>query len=346
MRPVLYAAILAVLSLVGLEAVARLSYDSHQRLRLRLDTPADGGRWVTHPFFPIGGGADGAFKVPHPGAGMSERIVTNSYGFATHEFPDRKAAGEYTVVCLGDATTYTYDEIDRQTWVEHLEARLRDRHPDRQIRVFNLGQDTATTAASVATLALVGAHLQPDLVIVYHGANDLVAIGTEDFSPDHAHAFKQFDPTVIWEGFDRRVPRWMLSSYALGFALGVPDPAWYADIGALVRTPRREAADRFKGIEATLGHLNTVQAIAKGGGGRALFSTFAFQERDDPSRLRFNEMLRRFFDERGLAYVDQAALLPSRDPTVQLDDLRYTARGAQLLAQNFSEFIEAHGLVR
>jgi len=221
---------------------------------------------------------------------------------------------------------------------------LAQQQPQRHVRVFNLGLDTATTAVSVSIMALVGVHLKPDLVIVYQGANDLSVIGTQNLSPDHSTAFQQLDLTTVWGSLQERLPGWMLQSYAVAAALGVPGEGRFAEIDKLVRAPRRPAADRFAGVEVTLRHLNTIQAITAGAGGRTLFSTFAFADRSDPSSMRFNHILRSFFDEQGFPYVDQAALLPADDPTVQLGDLRYTARGAKLLARNFASYIEAHDL--
>ena len=44
----------------------------------------------------------------------------------------------------------------------------------------------ATSAVSVVNLALVGIHLEPDLVLVCRGCNDLSVMGAANFRTDRA----------------------------------------------------------------------------------------------------------------------------------------------------------------
>jgi hypothetical protein len=56
-------------------------------------------------------------------------------------------------------------------------------------------------------------------------------------------------------------------------------------------------------------HMRTIDAVARGYGGTALFSTFQFFDGEDRHHRLVNESLRTFFTANRLAYVDQEALI-------------------------------------
>jgi hypothetical protein len=137
--------------------------------------PDAASRWVDHPFFPFVGRPDAAYdiEVPVNGADVVVHVQNNSYGFRSHEFPERKAPGDFFIVALGESTTWgAAAETNALTWPELLETRLRARYPTRNIRVFNLGTQNVTLPYSVVALSLFAPLTQPDLVITYHGYND------------------------------------------------------------------------------------------------------------------------------------------------------------------------------
>ena len=121
-------------------------------------------RWQSHPFLTFVGRASETLEFDH--GDVVERVSNNSYGFRTHTFPETKTDEDFFVLCLGGRTTYGFRvPTNDQTWPELLEAKLRAQYPERNVRVFNLGLDEATTTASVVALGLVGVHVKPDLVI-------------------------------------------------------------------------------------------------------------------------------------------------------------------------------------
>lgn len=318
----------------------------------RFDTssPIRKSRYVSHPFLPYSGRPSSRFELYNGPERTPEIIVTNAFGFRAHEFPVEKAPNDFFVLAFGGSTTYGYKaESNAATWPELLERKLADRYPNRRIRVFNMGVDMATTAFSVVNLSLIGVHVRPDLVIVYQGYNDLAALGYSTFRSDHSHFYKDIDPMEASRGIQLGMPRALLRSYAIYYATGALDT--YFGVNDLMQTARRPNEspdpDRLRGIETTLANLRTIEAIARGRGAQALFSTFQFTyESRQPEYQRFNEALRTFFRANGMNWVDQSALIPDEDPTINVDDCHFTPKGRGLVVQNFYEWIVANDLIR
>jgi hypothetical protein len=280
----------------------------------------DSGRWIRHPFQPFAG-------KPHydyaPARLDGSRVGrSNSYGFRSPEFPTVKGPNDYFIVCLGEASD--------PTWPELLELSLRQQYPSKRITVFNLGTELATSAVSVVNLTLIGIHLLPDLVIVYHGCNEAAAIAGEDFRRDHSHVFRNLKP-------EASMPRWALSSYVVATAMGARKIQGLNDLRDLVLKPQGAGRDPFKGLAATLRNFDTMHAVAKGREAKTLFSTYRFGDGNDSVHRELNEKLRKFFRDKGFLYVDQAALIPDGDPTLMSDQCDLTRAGQARLADNFAE---------
>ena len=248
-------------ALVGfalVEGVIRFTHHgAPPRAEFDTTSPTQHSRWIAHPFLPYAGRPNGRFEMYNGPERTPEIIVTNSYGFRAHEFPAEKKPGDFYILAFGGSTTYGYKtESNAVTWPEMLERKLAERYPDKNVVAFNMGVDRATSAVSVVNLALVGVHLKPDLVIAYHGYNDLASLGYADHRTDAFHFYKDIDPDALFRGFQRNTPRWLLGSYAIFYATGALDHAFGAN--DLTQTARREKVadpDRFKGIEATLENL-------------------------------------------------------------------------------------------
>lgn len=311
-------------------------------------TPVRAMRFVSHPFLPYAGRPNARFELANDG--VPEVIVTNSYGFRAHEFPEEKRPEDYFVLCFGESTTFGYRApTNADTWPERLERLLQERYPQRNVKVFNLGVDNATSAFSVVNMGLIGVHVRPDLVIAYHGYNDVDAMGDTQGRTDHSHFYKNLEPGEILPGYQAALPQWLTSlSYTVFVATGALDRLGHTnDLAAAVGKPHVEpAADPLFGLQTTLTNFRTLRALTAGIGGQMLFSTFQFRDGDEPRYQRYNQALRQEFSRQGWAYVDQDALLPDHDATINVDPCHFTQEGRDRMARNFFDYIVAHDLVR
>jgi len=312
-------------------------------------TAVSHSRFIAHPFLPYIGRPNSRFELFNGPERTPEFIVTNSYGFRSHEFPASKQPDDYFVLAFGGSTTYGYKVASNdQTWPELLEKRLAAQYPDKRVQVFNLGVDMAASVFAVVNLGLIGVHLQPDLVILYEGYNDMAALGYRNFRTDYAHFYRDIDPEQVFRGFQRSMPAWLLRSYLVYYATGALDLLYgMNDLMMTARMPQDPDEDRFKGIQTTLENYKTFDAMARGYGAKSLFATFQFTEEvDRPEYQRYNQELRRWFEANGYPYTDQAALIPDKDPTINVDECHFTLKGNEMMAENFFRTIVDRGLVK
>lgn len=302
-------------------------------------------RWVPHPFLPYAGRPNAMYDIQNDD-GSGEQIVYNSYGFRAHEFPKAKRPEDFIVLCFGESSTYGYKTATNAlTWPERLEQRLQQRYPQRRVRVFNLGLDMASSAFSIVNLALVGVHLEPDLVIVYHGFNEISVLDSQSYRWDHAHAFHDLDTRGQYD-FQAMIPTWLRGSRALVAIAGkLDEQTRVEDLYDVARHPVVAADSLLPELDALLVNYETLHSLARGAGSNILFSTFQFRAGEGLPEQRFNQSLRRMFEARGWPFVDQDALLPDNDPSINIDACHFTQEGNERMAENFFDYIVAHGLI-
>ena len=97
----------------------------------------------------------------------------NSLGYRGDEIDIPKPAGQFRIVCLGGSTTYTADVKDyRNSYPYLLEIFLNTKGYD-DVTVVNAGGGSWSSWESLINFQLRVLDLEPDLVIVYHGINDI-----------------------------------------------------------------------------------------------------------------------------------------------------------------------------
>jgi len=310
------------------------------------------GRLQSHPFLPYSG-RPGLSKtyVEHHDFQKNVRIsyTNNSYGFRTREFPQTKDASDYYVLCFGGSTTWGCAESNEKTWPGVLERKLQKRYPDRRIFVFNLAIDAGTSPMSLANYCLVGVHLKPDLVIVYHGVNDLgFGMGAKDFKTDYSHAFTDVDPARLdpRRGFQAHLPNWAFHSAVVSVLTKLADRSLGVnDLVAALQIDYPRDSNRLTGMEVFLQNLKTMAAIAEGHGTQIIFSTFHWIDNSFQLYFEFNLRLREYLSHNGYRYVDQAKLIPDQDRSLHIDEAHFTQLGREMMAENFFKYIVQMGLV-
>jgi lysophospholipase L1-like esterase len=318
-------------------------------------------RWqpnlAAHPFLPYAGPPGTVYRIQEDriDSGVIE-VRTNAFGFRSLEFDFEPSADDFVVVCLGGSTTWgEFSATNEETWPAMLGRRLAERYPDVRFKVYNLGTRAASSAYSTSVLAALGQHLRPDLVIVYHGENDVRAMRMPGFRPDHAHLFRDFDPASAFRGFRHWLPpRWHMYSAPLSAAacqldriLGVETLVFQTQYPNQ-RLPWPGPGEGTWNIDATIENYATIAALARAQGAATIFSTFKFfaaAMREDDEPEVFNDAARAFFARRRLAYVDQARLIPDGSGEYNHDGCHFTRAGDELMAQNFLDFIVKQGLV-
>ena len=97
----------------------------------------------------------------------------NSLGYRGDEISMPKPDGQFRIACLGGSTTYTSEVNDyRKSYPYLLEKYLRAQgHSD--VTVINAGAGSWSSWESLINFELRVLDLDPDMIIVYHGINDI-----------------------------------------------------------------------------------------------------------------------------------------------------------------------------
>jgi len=115
----------------------------------------------------------GSYPTPNP-----DPIVVNSRGFTGAEFEDPAPPGTLRIVSVGDSCTFGSGSV-RGTYPARLEELLRTGADGRRYQVINAGIEGLNSELALRRLESRVVPLQPDLVTLYIGWNDLMK-----FDPD------------------------------------------------------------------------------------------------------------------------------------------------------------------
>ncbi len=227
-----------------------------------------------------------AYRIPQPllvdqfdtldGEPMTVRL--NELGMRGPSIEEPQPDDGLTVVFLGGSTTENYAFPHQQTFPvlvgQHVAAEL-----GRPVRVFNAGMSAATTGTSLARLQHQVLDLEPSLIVLMHGINDLVFGFHPAFRTDGRHLIRP--PTAghqprsfLWDWVRQRRERTRAAN---------PLPK-----GA---ERRFEAYESFPALRVFERNLQSMAAIARGHRIPIVFLTQATLYRadpqpDDPERFR------------------------------------------------------------
>ena len=99
----------------------------------------------------------------------------NALGFRGAEIPVEKSENTYRIVAVGGSTTYSIDVMDyRDSYPNLLKEHLVARGYD-HVEVINAGANAYTSYHNLMNIEFRVLPLQPDLIIIYQGSNDIGA---------------------------------------------------------------------------------------------------------------------------------------------------------------------------
>jgi lysophospholipase L1-like esterase len=167
-----------IFTLILVEAGLRIwlnyfsTHSQYVKYSLYTDVPAEMYQWSPHHYLNY-------YPTPGYKKGLTYH---NSLGYRSREFNPEKPANTYRVVLLGGSTTYTASVKDNDmTFPYQLERILRSDYGRENIEVINAGVSGYNSWESLVNLQFRVLDIDPDLVIVYHGTND---VHTRLVSPD------------------------------------------------------------------------------------------------------------------------------------------------------------------
>lgn len=300
----------------------------------------------------------------------------NARGFRGAEITVPKPAGELRIACLGGSSTYTSAVADwHRSYPAQLEEILHARgHPE--VTVVNAGLHGWTTWETLINFELRLLELEPDVIVVYHGFNDIkprFVWPPERYRADNS-GYRAAPASVflppLWEHSAlmrvvmTRLGR-MTPQAELERTLDEQTPfAHWSEFRAQVRSgtyPRRffarVGADRILDANPPIWferNLESLVRLARAEGITVVLSTVALRPEGLAGGNPGTEFLVRAMDEMNAAVAevaqrtdallfDFAAGFP-RDEALFADHVHVTAEGAAEKARRFADFLEARVL--
>ena len=246
----------------------------------------------------------------------------NSLGFRGEEVLREKPEGTYRIVCIGGSTTWGWDSYsDDKTWPAILQRTLKSSGglpgDAKRVEVINAGVPGYTLMESFVNLKMRVLPLEPDLVIVYHAANDARVIARGDVLPDYTHMRRVWSepapPTFL--------ARLSNQSQLLGLILGAESEQGDLDhilhVPGFENLPIREAADVDEGLAIIGTTLREMNALTRAHNTQLALCTFAWSRDPHPKpnmqdwmdhqvalMERVNEVIRSVAQSEGALLID------------------------------------------
>lgn len=313
--------------------------------------------------------------VPTPGFRQGENYH-NSLGYRGEEFAREKPSTECRIAALGGSTTYTsFVEDPADSYPAVLQELLRK--PARPgLRVINAGALGWTTWETLVNFELRVLDLDPDMIIVYHGINDVLARmvwPTRYYRGDNSGWIQSggawYGSPPWWQRLDAvrilaiRSGR-LTPPSALGINFGTFP--WHARFWEFCTQFQRDTypSGVFEQASAETmlrtnrpvyfrRNLENLVAIARYRGIVPVLVTFGLTRRihhclgAEPiveAVEEQNQVIREIAAERGVSLFDYATVAPE-DEALYGDPVHLNEEGARIKARLFADFLEGSGLL-
>jgi lysophospholipase L1-like esterase len=329
------------------------------------------GAHVFHPYLQ---------NVPRPN--HVEQHV-NRWGFKGNEIELAKPADTYRVFVFGGSTVHCGTVPWEQTHVRMLEKKLREKYPDRKIEVMNLGAEWHCSQHDVIKLLFDAQEFSPDLVVIFHGINDLVrGLDSELFGEGpYRQDYRQYYGAVT--NMARRGNTWTMINTVGGHWLSdfrfqqvrLAGPEGNGLNGSLTLFfPKSEPMEvtQWKSLPAFERNMRRFVQVAQEKKYEVLLATQASLYRKDLSAIdeqvlvfpkshmvgrkhvslesmtegmkQFNDVTKQIAEDTKVHFVDLEAAMP-KTVEYMYDDVHYTAKGNELIAVELAKAIIAAELV-
>ncbi|MDB4949549.1 MAG: GDSL-like lipase/acylhydrolase family protein [Gemmatimonadetes bacterium] len=297
--------------------------------------------------------------------GRPRRFSVNGLGYRGDPLAVPKPTGELRVFVVGGSTTECLYLADAEALTAVLQARLRALAPGVDVRVYGAGKSGDRSFDHVAMVAHRIAHLQPDVIVVFAGINDvLAAIRRRDYlmrdDPGDAPPLGHLGGLKLL-ATELQLPRLVhraLTGYDPQTVTIVSDYRKNAaHLRALPLTRRAPRTDVVPYAE----NLRSLAGTARANGARIVFMTqqttwsspdpraapwhwmgsdsVRYRETAlDSAMSLYNAAMRRVAAEQGAPVLDLARTVP-KSMDYFYDDVHFNVRGAATTADLLARFL-------
>jgi lysophospholipase L1-like esterase len=322
-----------------------------------------------------------AKTIPEEGLpGMTRgpnRFTTNNMGFRGGPLVRPKPAGEFRIFLVGGSTTECFYIDDDKELGAVLQRALNETAPaGTRVAVYNVGLSGAASDDHVAMIDQRLVHLQPDMIVVFSGINDLLRsmhgwdyLHYLPYEPvprmawykrlilmsQIARRLYYFKHNIVMSESERQQQRPLRSDYAakIGLERTIPPtdsvprtdvPSYATNLETLVGVSEAQGFQLVFMTQQTTWN-SAVDPEAKRWQWMRLCNGVTYREdRMDAALESLNDAMRRVAGERGVPLYDLARELP-KSLEYFYDDCHFNDRGAATTAQALATFLRARALL-
>lgn len=325
----------------------------YRKYALYTEVPPENYQWSPHHYLNY-------YPTPNYKKGLNYH---NSQGYRSREFNPEKPKNIYRIVTLGGSTTYTVKvEDNEKTFPYQLERILREKYGNSNVEVINAGVGGYNSWESLINFQFRVLDINPDLVIVYHGTNDVHTrlVLPDAYKGDNSGRRKQWSlPGVSFmeHSLLLRVIRRKLgfnSQVGLG---SLVNPPTFVGVGSGKKWNEKKdyAAELLEKNPPVYFRRNLINmlSIARTNDVSIAFATWAHSPylndyaSTDVYQLGFkenNEVVKKVAGRYGAHLFDFASVMP-KDEKYWADGRHVNEEGALLKANLFADFIHGSGVL-
>ncbi len=294
---------------------------------------------------------------PNPGYKRG-KTYHNSLGYRNREFPVKKPEGVFRIVVLGGSSTYTIKVKDNEeTFTAQLEKILRDKYGYEDVEVINAGAGGYNSWESLINLEFRVLDIEPDLIVVYHGTNDVHArlVDPESYRGDNSGRRKQWKspsvPLLEHSALFRVLLRKSGITTQVGIGNFVDADTAYSPYSIKDHDPA-ELLEKNPPVYFRR-NLNNMIAVSRANDADIILSTWAYSPYfDDYASMGFyqkglaqnNEVVKEAAASNRVPLFDFASVMPA-DKKYWADGRHVNELGAEKKAELFADFIHKNGLI-
>lgn len=288
----------------------------------------------------------------HSGQFYFGHYITNNLRFLNGPNGSRdvtipKPDGLFRVNCIGASTTGNYIEYEGQAFSYPMELEnILKSTLDVPVEVNNCGQGGYNSADILVRFALQVIDTQPDVVVIYHGYNDIKAYLTSEFESDYSHSLRNLGETYWKFALAAKIP--YIPVKFLNFLVN----EW---LPGNIRNSLLEQVSKGKfdpNLDPSLGlrtyerNLQHIIDLCSCNDIHVVLSTYCHllhdSIKDEPLHQLYarivreeNDVIRRLAKKNDLPLVDNAVLVPN-DERYFVDSVHFTPAGMRLVASNIA----------
>ncbi|NQT22612.1 MAG: SGNH/GDSL hydrolase family protein [Candidatus Omnitrophica bacterium] len=302
----------------------------------------------------------------------------NSLGYRGDEIVMPKPEGEYRIVCLGGSTTYTSKIEDYQLSYPYLlEKNLIDAGY-KNVKVVNAGCSAWSSMESMINFEIRVLDLDPDMVIVYHGINDVHprlvwppsayrgdGSGSKIPGIPYIYTPSVFEYSTLIRGVMIKLGLSKPHSAITGI-LTIPPETYYGDLFREQMIDKIYPSGIFKKISAEQmlmtnqpiyfrRNIENIVILARENGIKTILATFAYSPLFEELPRAFskeyrtayeetNNVLKAVAEKNDVNLFDFAGLFPN-DKRYYTDGRHVSEEGAKLKAKLFAQYIIDNNLI-